>query len=88
MVIHNGQIEIQLFLQLDLYSPEFDHRWGENDDNIEEVQEATHRLAVCNMDWDRIKAKDIFMLLNSFKTSGGHIKSVKVRIVCLHIFVY
>lgn len=57
---------------------EFDHRWGETDENVEEVQDATHRLAVCNMDWDRMKARDIYVLLNSLKPSSGLIKSVKV----------
>lgn len=56
----------------------FDHRWGEVDDNILSIDEATNRLAVCNMDWDRMKADDIFVLLNSFKPSDGVIKSVKV----------
>lgn len=37
----------------------------------------THRLAVVNLDWDHVKAKDIFMLFDGFKKDGA-IKSVRV----------
>ncbi|XP_062585865.1 ESF1 homolog [Saccostrea cucullata] len=57
---------------------EFDHGWGELDKDVDRTEELGHRLAVCNMDWDRIKAQDIFVLLHSFVPTGGSIRSVKV----------
>jgi hypothetical protein len=39
--------------------------------------EETHRLAVVNLDWDHVKAKDIFMLFDGFK-KDGMVKSVRI----------
>ncbi|XP_013781051.1 ESF1 homolog [Limulus polyphemus] len=57
---------------------DFDHRWGELDADAPSAQEITRRLAVCNMDWDRIKAKDLMVLFTSFKPPEGTVISVKI----------
>ena len=38
------------------------HRWGEmaRDGHVPHSEDTSHRLAVCNMDWDRLSANDIF----------------------------
>ncbi|XP_058119608.1 ESF1 homolog [Anopheles ziemanni] len=55
-----------------------EHVWGELDADAERTEDSTKRLAVCNMDWDRIRAVDIMVLLNSFLTPGSTIKSVAI----------
>ncbi|XP_065052501.1 ESF1 homolog [Rhopilema esculentum] len=53
-----------------------DHDWGELDKDATRKENAvTSRLAACNLDWDRVTAKDLFVLFSSF---GGVIKSVKI----------
>ncbi|CAO3678742.1 unnamed protein product [Umbelopsis vinacea] len=59
----------------------------DEDDEAEEEEEEeediptgdeTHRLALVNLDWDKVKALDILKVLNGFKPSGSVIKSVTV----------
>lgn len=57
---------------------EIEHDWGELDKEAETTDEITHRLAVCNMDWDRIRALDLMVLFNSFLPSDGLVRSVKI----------
>ncbi|RCH99420.1 pre-rRNA-processing protein esf1 [Rhizopus azygosporus] len=49
-------------------------------DAIRRIHEGdeTHRLALVNMDWDKIKAVDILKALNGFKPDTGIIKSVTI----------
>ncbi|EDV45464.1 ESF1 homolog [Drosophila erecta] len=57
---------------------QIDHVWGELDNDAEHTEESTRRLAVCNMDWDRIRAEDLMVMLSSFLPPGGSILSVKI----------
>lgn len=40
--------------------------------------EKTNRFAIVNLDWDHIKAKDLFIVFDGFKPLGGSIISVKI----------
>ncbi|XP_053681352.1 ESF1 homolog [Anopheles nili] len=55
-----------------------EHVWGELDAEAERTDESTKRLAVCHMDWDRIRAVDVMVLLSSFLPPGSAIKSVTI----------
>ena len=60
---------------------ELDYGWGELDNDAARTDEATNRLAVCHMDWDRIRASDLMVLFSSFLPQGGLIHSVTVCVL-------
>lgn len=57
---------------------ELEHEWGELDGDAGTTDESTKRIAICNMDWDNIKATDIMVLLNSFLPTGGVIHKITI----------
>ncbi|EFA01774.1 ESF1 homolog [Tribolium castaneum] len=57
---------------------QIEHKWGELDNDADRTDEATYRLAACNLDWDRIRAVDLMVLFNSFLPPGGAVKSVVI----------
>ncbi|KAJ8246160.1 hypothetical protein GJAV_G00264350 [Gymnothorax javanicus] len=57
---------------------EIEHDWGEMWKDAPRADDVTRRLAACNMDWDRLKAKDLLALFSSFKPKGGVVLSVKI----------
>ncbi|XP_031562221.1 ESF1 homolog [Actinia tenebrosa] len=59
----------------DFQDDELEHQWAELDSNIHRSSNVTSRLAVCNLDWDKITATDLFVLFSSIK---GVVKSVKI----------
>ncbi|CAK6983147.1 ESF1 homolog [Scomber scombrus] len=68
--------DVEAFLQRE--EEEIEHDWGELCKDAPRSDEVSTRLAVCNMDWDRMKAKDLLALLNSFTPKGGAVLSVKI----------
>ncbi|CAH3174378.1 unnamed protein product [Porites lobata] len=65
-------------LKLKIKEDEIEHPWGEMDVSTKTTKDSTRRLAVCNLDWDRVTATDLFVLFNSFKPRDGVLKSVKI----------
>lgn len=57
---------------------EVDHHWQELDADAQRSENITRRLAVCNMDWDRLRADDFLVVFNSFKPQHGVIDSIKI----------
>ncbi|RUS82405.1 hypothetical protein EGW08_009857 [Elysia chlorotica] len=62
----------------ELEETEVDHKWNELHTEAPGVTDSTKRLAVCNMDWDFVKAQDLFVLFKSFVPDGGAVKSVSI----------
>ncbi|TKR80892.1 hypothetical protein L596_014877 [Steinernema carpocapsae] len=52
--------------------------WNDLDKDAERVEWASRRLAICNMDWDRISADDLFLMLTSFKPTTGNMVGVTI----------
>lgn len=52
--------------------------WGEMDRSVRRVEWASHRIAICNLEWDRLKAEDLMVVLNSFKPAAGVLHSVSI----------
>ncbi|XP_046981717.1 ESF1 homolog [Schistocerca americana] len=60
-------------------SDDVEHDWGELDKDADTTQEATRRIAICNMDWDRVRAQDLLVLLSSFlPKTGGAVEKVMI----------
>ena len=53
-------------------------KWGALDHNVPHVEWTSRRLAVCNLDWDKMTAEDVLVSLNSFKPAEGEILSIHV----------
>ncbi|CAM0947200.1 unnamed protein product [Alopecurus aequalis] len=47
-------------------------------DDTPMIDKETHRLAVVNMDWDHVKAVDLYMVMTSCVPKGGRVLSVSV----------
>lgn len=52
--------------------------WGELDRGAKRVEWASRRIAICNLEWDRLKAEDLMIVLNSSKPEGGKVESVAI----------
>ncbi|XP_031476702.1 pre-rRNA-processing protein ESF1 [Nymphaea colorata] len=50
----------------------------EPEEQVTMVEEATRRIAMVNMDWDQIKAVDLYVLMSSFLPESGQLVSVAI----------
>jgi len=55
-------------------------KWGEMDHDAERTEDVSRRLAVCNLDWDRVGAQDIFLVLSSFCPKNESVESVQIYV--------
>ncbi|KAF7083369.1 hypothetical protein CFC21_087169 [Triticum aestivum] len=54
------------------------HHLMSRHDDTHVIDKETHRLAVVNMDWDHIKAVDLYMVMTSCIPEGGRVLSVSI----------
>ncbi|XP_018488827.1 pre-rRNA-processing protein ESF1 [Raphanus sativus] len=48
------------------------------EEEVASIEKETHRLAIVNMDWRYVSAKDLYVVLNSFLPKDGRLLSVAV----------
>ncbi|XP_051982174.1 ESF1 homolog [Xyrauchen texanus] len=72
----DGEDEVEKYLQRE--EEKIEHDWGEMWKDAPRTEDTSRRLAVCNMNWDRLKAKDLLALFNSFKPIEGMVLSVTI----------
>lgn len=64
-----GGVEQELFI---------DHAWGELATDAPMTADSSRRLAACNMDWDKMRAEDIWVLCSSFLPPSSQLVSVGI----------
>lgn len=45
---------------------------------VRKIEWASNRIAICNLDWDRLQAIDLMVVLNSFKPETGKLLEVSI----------
>lgn len=55
-----------------------EHAWGELDKDAKVTDLPKRRFAICNMEWDRVKARDLLILCRSFAPVGGKVHKVTI----------